>query len=81
MGLRFLALILGGFLQACGSNEVQGPKTYAHPAADAVDGFYLDAPPPPHQREAVSGPFYFRACTRSTQGSYFSRTAFDCADH
>ncbi len=76
MRIIFLALILVG----CASAEREEPVTYPHPAAYAVDGFYLDVPPPPHERDGVNGPFYFRACTRATQGSYFSRTAFDCAD-
>lgn len=82
MRLSFFTLILLTFA-GCGTTELdpQQPRTYPHPAAYTVDGFYLDKELPTHEREPVPGPFYFRDCSRATQGSYFSKTAFSCADH
>ncbi|OQW53465.1 MAG: hypothetical protein A4S09_07650 [Proteobacteria bacterium SG_bin7] len=82
MRLSFFAAILLIFTLGCSTSEVQQqPRTYPHPASYAVDGFYLDKEPPVHEREPIPGPFYFRDCSRATQGSYFSKTAFSCADH
>ncbi len=83
MRLSFFALILLTLTVGCATNEAppQQPRTYPHPAAFAVDGFYLDKEIPTHEREPVPGAFYFRDCSRATQGSYFSKTAFSCADH
>lgn len=82
MRTLFLAPILIISSIGCSTTETQQqPRTYAHPAAYAVEGFYLESPPPPHERDPTPGPFYFRDCARATQGSYFSKTAFSCADH
>jgi hypothetical protein len=80
MRLLFLSLILSTSLLGCATEEAQGPRVYVHPAAYGADGFYMDYPTPPHEREPVPGAFYFRSCTRATEGSYFSKTAFSCAD-
>ncbi|MDZ4661666.1 MAG: hypothetical protein SGJ18_08605 [Pseudomonadota bacterium] len=59
--------------------DIYHPSTL-HPAANTVDGFYLDKAAPVHASPSKTLDFWIGGCNHSTEGSYYSKTSYRCSN-
>ena len=91
--MRVLALALAGLLVGCASSSSgRGPSSSAEPyylpvsdensgarwEAFSADSMYTRQPMPDH-RDSKPWEFYFKHCSDNGNGSYYSKTSYDCS--
>lgn len=84
MKILVLLLLFCGILIGCSSAEKDDYDLYhpstLNPAANTVDGFYLDTAAPVHATPSKKLDFWIGGCDRGTGGSFYSKTAYNCAN-
>lgn len=78
MSLFFVIQVLGCASQTSREKvEATRSSSHAKPAADYMDGFWLDYRSPP-DREAQHWEFYFKNCSLISRKPWPDRTEYEC---